>query len=409
MFEKLYECSKTVAKYRTAPLLEERLRFLEHQAGLEFGREALRLAARYLLVVTEYLHLPSRQGEPIGPAEIEETAVQWSNSSRVRDRRARQKFVRHATRWLQFLGWWKPAPPTHQFVKQIVGYENHMRDERGLAPATISLHRWWVENFLPQLDVPLAKLTVPQIDTAIAERVAKRGYARNTVVTLVGVLRDFFRFSEQQGWCHPGFAESIRGPRIFSQESLPSGPTWENVRNLIAGCDGDKAVDIRNRAILLLLSVYGFRAGEVVRMQLDDFDWKQDRISVKRSKNHRKHFYPLCQSVGTAVCRYLREARPKSHRREVFLTIYPPFRPLTQTALWAVTAPKIKALGVPLSHYGPHALRHSCATHLLSEGLTLKEIGDHLGHRLPETTAIYTKVDMTGLREVADFDLGDLV
>ena len=119
MFEKLFKCSKTVAKYRTAPLLEERLRFLEHQAGLEFGREALRLAARYLLVVTEYLHLPSRQGELIATAEIEETAVQWSNSSKVGDRRARQKFVRHATRWLQFLGWWKPASPTHQFVEQI--------------------------------------------------------------------------------------------------------------------------------------------------------------------------------------------------------------------------------------------------------------------------------------------------
>ncbi len=408
MFEKLFKCSKAVTKYRTAPLLEERLRFLEYLEGLEFGHEVLRLAARYLLVVTEYLRLPSRQGELIAPAEIEETAVQWSNSSRTSDRKARQKFVRHAARWLQFLGWWKPPTPTHRFVEHIVGYENDMRDERGLAPRTISSRCWRVENFLPQLDVPLAELTVPQIDTAIAEKVTKCGYARNTVVTLVGVLRDFFRFAEQQGWCHPGLAESMRGPRIFSQESLPNGPTWENVRILIAGCEGDKAVDIRNRAILLLLAVYGFRAGEVVGLQLDDFDWEQDRISVKRSKNYRKYVYPLCQSVGTAVCRYLRVARPKSHRREVFLTVYPPFRPLTQVALYALVARKLKPLGIRLSHYGPHALRHSCATHLLSEGLTLKEIGDHLGHRLPETTAIYTKVDMTGLREVADFDLGDL-
>jgi integrase len=201
----------------------------------------------------------------------------------------------------------------------------------------------------------------------------------------------------------------MRGPRVFPQESLPSGPSWENVRNLIADCESDRPVDIRNRAILLLLSVCGFRAGEVIRMQLEDFDWKQDRISVTRSKNHRTHIYPLCQSVGTAVCRYLRDVRPVSRRREVFLTIPPPIRRLTQTALSALVVRKLKGLGVPLSHYGPHALRHSCATHLLSKGLTLKEIGDHLGHRLPVTTAIYTKVDLTGLREVADFDLGDLI
>ena len=409
MFEKLFKCSKTVTKYRTAPLLEERLRFLEHQAGLGFGSERLRLAARYLLVVTEYLRLPSRQGELIAPAEIEETAARWSNSSKVRDCKARQKFVRHATRWLQFLGWWKQASPTHQFVEQIVGYENHMRDERGLAPATIVTRCWVAEDFLRRLDMQLAELTVSQTDILLVEKITNCGYARSSVRSYCSSLRDFFRFAERKSWCRSGLAESIRRPRVFRQESLPSGPSWENVRNLITGCESDKPVDVRNRAILLLLAVYGFRAGEVVRMQLGDFDWKQDRISVRRSKSHRTHIYPLCQSVGTAVCRYLRDARPKSHRRELFLTIYPPFRPLTQVALSTLVARKLKALGAPLAHYGAHALRHSCATHLLSEGLTLKEIGDHLGHRLPETTAIYAKVDMLGLREVAEFDLGGLV
>lgn len=75
----------------------------------------------------------------------------------------------------------------------------------------------------------------------------------------------------------------------------------------------------------------------------------------------------------------------------------------------AVACRRLHALGIPLPHYGSHILRSACATHLLAEGLSLKEIGDHLGHRHPDTTRIYAKVDLTALRQVADFDLGGLV
>jgi site-specific recombinase XerD len=63
-------------------------------------------------------------------------------------------------------------------------------------------------------------------------------------------------------------------------------------------------------------------------------------------------------------------------------------------------------LGLDLKHHGPHALRHACATHLLTEGYSLKEIGDYLGHRHPDSTRIYAKVDLSLLREVANLDLG---
>lgn len=74
-----------------------------------------------------------------------------------------------------------------------------------------------------------------------------------------------------------------------------------------------------------------------------------------------------------------------------------------------MVALRLRALGVSLRHYGPHALRHACATHLLGQGFTLKQIGDHLGHRHPDTTRVYAKVDLAGLRQVADFDMGDLL
>jgi integrase/recombinase XerD len=70
---------------------------------------------------------------------------------------------------------------------------------------------------------------------------------------------------------------------------------------------------------------------------------------------------------------------------------------------------RLRRLGVDLPHYGPHALRHACATRMLSQGRTLKEIGDQLGHRKLDTTRIYAKVDLAGLRLVANFDVGGLV
>ena len=79
---------------------------------------------------------------------------------------------------------------------------------------------------------------------------------------------------------------------------------------------------------------------------------------------------------------------------------------MQQSSLWQMVGRRLRSLHVSLPHYGPHALRHACATRLLAAGLSLKEIGDQLGHADPDSTRIYAKVDLAGLREVADFDLG---
>jgi site-specific recombinase XerD len=103
----------------------------------------------------------------------------------------------------------------------------------------------------------------------------------------------------------------------------------------------------------------------------------------------------------------LQEVRPRSSHRELFLTHLPPIRPFTRVN--DAVAKRMRRMGLSIPHPGPHALRHACATHLLGQGLSLKEIGDYLGHKKPDTTRIYAKVDFAGLRQVADFDLGGLL
>ena len=81
---------------------------------------------------------------------------------------------------------------------------------------------------------------------------------------------------------------------------------------------------------------------------------------------------------------------------------------MAPNSLYDIVNRRFVEFGIQAAHRGPHALRHACATRLLADGLTLKEIGDHLGHRTTAATRTYAKVDMVSLREVGAFDLGDL-
>jgi site-specific recombinase XerD len=255
----------------------------------------------------------------------------------------------------------------------------------------------------------LKTLTPAQVDDLLAKNVRDRGYARVTVQTWVSALRPFFRFAEQRGWCRRGLAAAIMAPRVYRHEGLPVGPSWDDVKRLLAAAEGNRPTDIRDRAMLMLLAVYGLRAGEVTALRLEDFDWKKELLIVPPCKRKSPRTYPLCRPVGDAVLRYLCEVRPQTHHREVFMTRVAPIKPLDPTGLGGMVQRRLYALGLILPHYGSHILRHACATHLLSQGLSLKEIGDHLGHRSPEATRVYAKVDLAALRTVGDFSLEGLL
>jgi len=172
---------------------------------------------------------------------------------------------------------------------------------------------------------------------------------------------------------------------------------------------GNGVQQLRDHAILLLLSMYGLRSGEVRRLRLDDIDWQKDRIRVVRSKSGREERLPLEPTVGNAIARYLHEGRPASSSRIVFLTLRAPIRPLSSSGLHYIVKRQFHGLSQPVKGLGPHGLRHACASHLIESGLTFKETGDHLGHRSVESTRIYAKVDLASLRRVAFASMGGLV
>src|ERR1043165_9014749 len=184
---------------------------------------------------------------------------------------------------------------------------------------------------------------------------------------------------QRRGWCTASTAAGIDGPRLLQHEGLPVGPSWPDMRRLIATTVGDSARDIRDRAILILFATYGLRSSEVSGLRLQDVNWESETISIARPKQRRAQEYPLVSEAGEAILKYLQKTRPRCAQREIFLTSKAPFRRLSQGALYHLVSTRLSALGIHPLRRGPHSLRHACGGHLVAEGFSLKEIGDHTG------------------------------
>jgi site-specific recombinase XerD len=415
MFDQLFGKLSAVVHHKAAPYAAERERFLEHCARQGYARSYLKRLAATLLVAAYDLH--AHGGLHAGPDDIEAAADRIlqlrSELHRPGDAQAyRALFVRAATQWLLFAGCLRisSSPPRH-FTGLIDDFSRWMTQERGLSAATTENRRWHVERLLAWLEeqqCQLVNLTLQDLDTFF-EALHAQGLSRVTIKIYANGIRAFLRHAERRAWCPTGLADVVSGPRIYRHHDLPLGPSWDDVRKLIDSTVSDEPVDIRDRAILLLFAVYGLRAGEVAALQLNDIEWAQDRLIVPRAKQRRRHVYPLVPSVGEAILRYLTDVRPRCTLRHVFLKVLAPIGPLTSRSLYAIVAERLKRVGIDAHRYGPHALRHACAGRLLAQGRSLKEIGDHLGHRSVDSTRVYAKVDLPGLREVAAFDLGEVV
>ena len=412
MHDKLFKKADIVARYRAGPYVEDRERYLR-QAGAEgYSHSTLKRIAWVLLIVAEAVQ--SHGGS------ISSTRLRSLLGRRVRlgnGRRPSQStgslFRRYGEDWLRSIGALQPeAAQPPRFARELRAFSEYMLVERGLSPVTIATREerlCWFFASLPSRVRSLNDVTIGQID-AYLEGEAQRGWCRSSLHALGSSLRCFFRYAAQQGWCAASLALGIDLPRRYALGDVPMAPTVDEVDHLLVATatDNDPAT-IRNHAVLSLLIQYGLRRGEVERLTLDDIDWVAERLHVMRSKLRWPQCYPLSAPVGEAILRYLRDARPRCEHRAVFLTINAPFRPLSGSSISAMVRMRLRKQGVKLDRIGAHCLRHSCAGQLLDAGFTLKQIADHLGHRSMNSTRIYTKIDVQGLRQVAELDLGALL
>jgi site-specific recombinase XerD len=301
------------------------------------------------------------------------------------------------------------VPEIGRYDRELADFIAAQQEGRWSSEATCRSARWQVMRFLDCLEhrrVPLADLEARDVD-AYFQQMAVR-WSRSSLRASAKFLRTWFAHCEMRGWTRAGLADAVLLPRVYRHEGLPIGPTWEEVGRMLCDTAGDDLRSLRDYAILLLLSVYGLRSGEVRRLELDDLDWARNRIRIVRSKSGREETLPLEPRVGNAIVRYLRQGRPETDSRVLFLTLRAPPRPLSAGALYGIVERRLPKVSSAKKGRGPHALRHACARHLLEAGRTFKEVGDHLGHRSPDSTRFYAKVDLASLRRVAFDDLGGL-
>jgi site-specific recombinase XerD len=192
----------------------------------------------------------------------------------------------------------------------------------------------------------------------------------------------------------------IDTPRVYRQEQLPRALRWETVRALLESIDRTTAIGRRDYAMLLLIATYGLRSSEIVALTLDDFAWRRGELRVPRRKVDGALTLPLTDDAGDAVLNYVQHGRPLLHTRVVFLRARPPAGVLKPTGVTEVFQTRARRSGLAIPFQGPHCLRHSLAVQLLREGVSLKAIGDVLGHRTVESTCLYLRLATEDLRDV---------
>lgn len=415
MIEELFTRSESVQEQLTAPLAASRLAFLHHSAAQGFQADTLRSIATAQLAVVR--HVSFGETDKASLRQVEDAIDHWASLDPGRRNKpgsaARQALVARAVHWLEFADrLQRPAdPPAEAHAQRIAAFAGELRQELGRSEATIRLYSRQLREFFRGLEGEQRdpdEVGVADIDRLLARKGPASGLSRSTQRSYAIALRAYFRFAERRGWCAPGLAEAVPATRIYQDEQLPAGPTPDEVRSLLATADGDRAADRRDRAILLLLSVYGLRAGEVAGLRLDDIDWNTETLCVRRPKTGRVDRYPLARSVGNAIIGYLRQARPRCGERVIFLTAQAPVHPLDSAGISSLVIRRMRRIGIDSKLRGAHCLRHACAQRLLDGGLSLHELGGCLGHRSLDSTAVYVRVGLVALREVADFDLQGL-
>jgi len=177
-------------------------------------------------------------------------------------------------------------------------------------------------------------------------RIHKEWYInRRTLAEYISHLRSFLRYAATQSWCSDKLSLALKAPRLYSEDGLPSAPEKEHVLGAVQFySDFNSKTNIRNYAIMMLLSVYGIRTHELVSLQLNDIDWDKETILFRRSKGERAQVFPLTVNVGNAIIRYLTEVRVNdSSQKSLFQCMVPPYRGVSHNAVYAIVSKALRS------------------------------------------------------------------
>lgn len=361
-------------------------------------------------LVSEFSRWLGQERIAVGEVTVEHTEAFLRYNAQCRcPKRGDPVTLSGITGWLQDKGIVRPtatASAGTSGVDRIVQeYMSYLHEDRGLAPSTVENYAGVVRRFLTSIcgtgELRLTSIHGGQITDYIRRNAPKdRTFA--AAKHIVTALRSFLRFAQYCDYIQTDLAAAVPSVAGWSMASIPRAMPADCVRRLL---DESKTwrtpAGLRDRAILLLLARIGLRAREIVRLELGDIDWPQGWLRV-HGKGRQERPLPLPHDAGQAIVSYLKDGRPESTCRRVFLRSRAPFDGLgSHSDICQIVRRAIGRAGITLDVTGSHQLRHALAVDMLRQGLSLTEIGQMLRHSSPDATRRYAKVDLEGLREVA--------
>lgn len=287
-------------------------------------------------------------------------------------------------------------------------FAHYLSNERGLSHETLASYIPIIHCFLSALfksGSTRFEALCPKDITAFILRYTQ-SVKRSTAKLMVTSLRSFFRFLHLRGQIQTDLAVCVPTISDWRLTGLPKSLEPQQIERLLKGCDQNTKVGQRDYTILLLLVRLGLRAGEIVKMTFEDINWEDGELLI-RGKGPRTDKMPVPYDVGEAMAAYLQHGRPVCPTRCVFTRARAPYQGFSSSvAICNIVERALLRAKIDSTHKGAHLLRHSLATNMLRAGASLTEIGELLRHQLPNTTEIYTKVDIVSLRSLAQPWLG---
>lgn len=296
----------------------------------------------------------------------------------------------------------RAAPSPAPADVAVQRFREHLRDVRGAKESTCIRYTLHVHTFLIAQfgtgSIDLARMTARDVMRYVEDKAAD--WRPKTSKLLATSLRGFFQFMQTKGQCDSRLASAVPTIPEWKLACLPKIVSDTDLRALL-GSFQPSAIGRRDFAMCLCLCRMALRAGEVAELEFDDIDWRAGTVCLG-GKSRRADVLPLPSDVGRAIVAYLRHGRPQTQSRRVFVQhVTPVGIEIDASSVRAAIRRGFERAGLKVRSKGTHVLRHTAATNMLRAGATLKEVSDVLRHRSIDTTAIYAKVDLPRLAEVA--------
>jgi integrase/recombinase XerD len=282
--------------------------------------------------------------------------------------------------------------------------DSYLERVSGLALVTRHSHGRYIRDFLLWRfgDEPVTPAALVSDD--FARYLVKRSETLSpaSIGAIATALRCYLRFLTFRGQVAAALVHAVLPVAQWRHARLPQYLAADQLMRFLDAADQSLPSGRRDYAAFLLMCRLGLRASDVVSLTLDDIDWRGGTLSVRTAKTQRTNVLPLPDDVMGAIVAYVRNGRLDTDDRHLLVRHRAPMgRPINRALLCATVCRAYRRAGLPATWGGTHRLRHTAAANMLRGGASIKEIADVLAHRSIDTTAIYAKIDLEALREVA--------